>query len=136
MLFHLTDSSQLRNTVSLSGMQMATFKTVFYILAIVGSVWLFTVGAVLFAFGAFSTSTSESPVVADGAVYMSAFAMVVIVNLAIIFPALLLLQPVRLWRVLRDEKAAVTPRQRFRGESVLKFSYDDHLTPFMDAWLR
>ena len=95
---------------------MATFKVIFYTLVIIGSVWLFTVGAILFAFEAFSTSTPESPVVADGAIYMSAFAMVLIVNLAIIFPALLMLQPVRLWRVLKDEKAAVTPRQRFRGE--------------------
>ncbi len=42
--------------------------------------------------------------------------MAVLMTLAIIFPALLMLQPVRLWRVLKEEKAAVTPRQRFRGE--------------------
>ncbi|KAI0347698.1 hypothetical protein BDW22DRAFT_1479635 [Trametopsis cervina] len=114
-LITIQHASQLRNTPSLSGLQLDVFKTVFYILAVLGSVWLFTVGAVLFAFGALSTSTNESPVVADGAVYMSAFAMIVLVNLAIIIPALLMLQPVRLWRVLREEKAAVTPRQRFRA---------------------
>ena len=85
-------------------------------LVLVGGVWLFTVGAILFAFNAFETSVAESPVVANGAIYMSAFAMALIVNVAIIAPALLMLQPFHLWRVLRDEKAAVTPRQRFRGE--------------------
>ncbi|KAI0686067.1 hypothetical protein BC835DRAFT_1408645 [Cytidiella melzeri] len=106
---------QLKNTPSLSGLQMLTFKTAFYVLVVLGSVWLFTIGAVLFAFDALSTAEAVSISIANGAIYMSAFAMVVLVNVAIIFPALLMLQPLRLWRVLRDEKAAITPRQRFRA---------------------
>lgn len=47
---------------------------------------------------------------------MSILALSIVVNVAIIFPALLLLQPFRLWRVIRTERQAVTPRQRFRGE--------------------
>jgi len=46
---------------------------------------------------------------------MSILALALVLNVAIIFPACLLLQPFRLWRVLRAEKQAVTPRQRFRG---------------------
>lgn len=93
------------------------FKAVFYMLVAVDGVWLFTAGTILFTFGAFSTSTAESSTVANGAIYMSAFAMTLIVNVAVIAPALLMLQPFHLWRVLREERTAVTPRQRFRGEA-------------------
>lgn len=113
---HDTDCGQLRNTVSLSGSQLAVFKTVFYLLVGVGGMWLFAVGAVLFAFGALSRSLDRSLTVANGAIYMSAFAMILIVNVAIISPALLMIQPFHLWQVLRGERSAVTPRQRFRGQ--------------------
>ncbi|KAJ3557112.1 hypothetical protein NM688_g1642 [Phlebia brevispora] len=108
-------SGQLITSVSLSTCRFMVFKAIFYALLLVGTVWLFTVGAVLFAFGAFSMDTNESLTVANGAIYMSAFAMAVILTIAIIVPAFLLLQPSRLWHVLRDEKAAITPRQRFRA---------------------
>ena len=79
----------------------------------------------LFTFGAFSMDVNESLTVANGAIYMSAFAMALILTVAIIVPAFLLLQPMRLWRVLRDEKAAITPRQRFRGECVFSGRQED-----------
>ncbi|KAF7326857.1 MPN domain-containing protein [Mycena venus] len=53
--------------------------------------------------------------VANGAIYMAILALSVLFTCAIIFPGLLLLQPLRLWTVLRAEKSAVTPRQRFRA---------------------
>ena len=84
-------------------------------MAIVGGAWLFTVGSALFAFDAFSTFAPGAPVVANGAIYMAAFAMSLILTVAVIAPALLMLQPLHLLRVLRAEVAAVTPRQRFRG---------------------
>ena len=107
---------------------MITFKAAFYVLAVLGSVWLFTVGSVLFAFDAFSRKIDASPNVANGAIYLSSFAMAILLTIAIIFPALLMLQPVRLWHVLNDEKDAITPRQRFRGEfcclsSIREFTY-------------
>jgi len=74
------------------------------------------VGALLFAMQAFSTGDTPSQSVASGSVYMAALALTIIIQIAIIFPAILLLQPLRLWRVVRAEKQAVTPRQRFRGE--------------------
>lgn len=121
-----SDSSQLWRTPSLSGLQMVAFKTGFYVLAILGSVWLFTVGAVLFAFDSLSTSTAPSSAIANGAIYMSVFAAAVLINLAVIFPALLMLQPLRLWRVLKEEMVAVTPRQRFRGKHAFISVHPSH----------
>jgi hypothetical protein len=41
--------------------------------------------------------------------------LAMVLNAAIIAPGLLLLQPFQLWRVMRAQRRAVTPRQRFRG---------------------
>ncbi|KAI0639520.1 hypothetical protein C8Q77DRAFT_1043851 [Trametes polyzona] len=112
----------LTRTVSVSGSQLIMFKTMFYILLGVGGVWMFTTGAILFALSAFSNDSAESQSVANGAIYMSAFALVLVLNVAIIFPGLLMLQPIRLWKVVRAERAAVTPRQRFRA--VYPGTYD------------
>lgn len=64
---------------------------------------------------ALNTDSNTTTSVANGAVYMSILALALVLNVAIIFPACLVLQPLRLWRVIRAEKHAVTPRQRFRG---------------------
>lgn len=64
---------------------------------------------------ALSTNSNPTTSVANGAVYISILALSLVLNVAIIFPACLVLQPFRLWRVIRAEKHAVTPRQRFRG---------------------
>lgn len=106
----------LRGTVSVSSGQLLVFKTTFFILAAVAAIWLITVGAILFAIQAFSAGGPTSETVANGSVYMSALALVIVLNVAVIFPALLLLQPVRLWHLRRAEKEAVTPRQTFRGK--------------------
>lgn len=108
----------LTRTVSVSASRFIMFKTLFYILLVVGGIWMFTTGAILFSMQALSTDSGQSQSVANGAIYMSAFAAVLVFNVAIIFPGLLMLQPIRLWKVLRAEKAAVTPRQRFRGQST------------------
>ena len=94
--------------------------------SIFAGIWLFTIGAVLFAIGAFSFSERESETIANGAIYMSAFAFMLIISVAIVFPGLLLLQPYRLWRVVRDEREAITPRQRFRGETSCRI-YNPYL---------
>ena len=100
---------------------MLVFKLTFFILTVVAAVWLIAVGALLFAAQAFSAHTLTSRTVANGSIYMSALAMVLVLNVAVIFPALLMLQPVRLWRLTRAEKDALTPRQGFRGEHVFVF---------------
>jgi hypothetical protein len=105
----------VHGSVSISGNQLLIFKVTFFVLTAVGAVWLVAIGAVLFSAQAISTNTKPTISLANGAVYMSILALALIINVAIIFPACLLLQPIRLWHVIRAEKQAVTPRQRFRG---------------------
>ena len=111
----------LRGTVSISSGQLLVFKLSFFILTVIGAIWLVLVGALLFAARAFSADTVTSQTIANGSIYMSALAMILVLNVAVIFPALLILQPVRLWRLTRAEKEALTPRQGFRGEHVFVF---------------
>jgi len=69
----------------------------------------------MFSMRALSTNSGSTKSLASGSVYMAVLALAIIFNIAIIVPACLLLQPFRLWRVIRAEKQAITPRQRFRG---------------------
>jgi calcium permeable stress-gated cation channel len=113
----LLGASELRGSISISGGRLQSFRATFYFLAVVCALWIIAVGALLFGIRAFSEdSESARPrSVASGSVYMSVLAMAVILQVAIIFPGLLILQPMTLWRVTRKEKYAITPRQRFRG---------------------
>lgn len=104
------------SAVSVSGVRILTAKLVFYTLAVVVTTFTITVGALLFALEAFSLGDDISKTVSTGCVYMGAFAFVLIINVAVIYPGLMLLQPFRLWSVLHSERDAVTPRQRFRGK--------------------
>jgi len=88
----------------------------FFILSVVATIGLVIIGALLFAVQAFNTSNQTPKAIADGAIYISAFLLTILITIAVILPALLMLQPTRLWHVLRAEKLAVTPRQRFRGK--------------------
>lgn len=99
----------------MSGNQLFVFKITFSVLTIVVAVWLVAIGAVLFSMRALSTNNGSTKSIASGSVYMAVLALAIIFNIAIIVPACLLLQPFRLWRVIRAEKQAITPRQRFRG---------------------
>ncbi len=101
--------------MSVSGSQLLMFKTVFWVFTLVAGIWLFGTGAVVFSMQALVTDSGVTNSFANGAIYISVFALVLVLNVAIVFPGLLLLQPIRLWKVARAEKAAVTPRQRFRG---------------------
>ncbi|KIM47616.1 hypothetical protein M413DRAFT_439287 [Hebeloma cylindrosporum] len=105
----------IHGSVSISGNQLLIFKITFFVLTAVGALWLIAIGAILFSMQALNTDSKPTMSVANGAVYMSILALALILNVAIIFPACLVLQPFRLWRVIRAEKHAVTPRQRFRA---------------------
>jgi nitric oxide reductase large subunit len=117
----IAGATGLRGSVSVSSGQLLVFKITFFILTAAAIIGLITVGALLFAVPTFSAGGPKSQTVANGSIYMSALAMVIVLNVAVIFPALLLLQPFRLWRVRRAEKEAVTPRQTFRGELACIF---------------
>lgn len=117
----------MHGSISISGNQILIFKITSCILT-GASMWIICVGAFLYSMHAFSDESGVSRSIANGSVRMGILALAVVIGLAIMFPALLLLQPFRLWRVLRAEHEALTPRQRFRGG--LFVSYARHcLTP-------
>ncbi|KAF7373376.1 MPN domain-containing protein [Mycena sanguinolenta] len=113
-------SAHVRGSVSVSGTQLFVFQAMFYVLVGIAAIWLITVGALIYTLQAFNNagaggSDGRTENVANGAIYMAILALSVVFTCAIIFPGLQLLQPHRLWTVLRAEKRAVTPRQRFRA---------------------
>ncbi|KAF9074954.1 hypothetical protein BDP27DRAFT_1213632 [Rhodocollybia butyracea] len=114
--------SNVRGSVSVSGGRLLVFKTTFFFITVVVGLLLLTIGGLLFALEAFTTGTTPSKAVADGSIYMTVLATAIILQVAVIFPGLLLLQPFRLWRVVRAEKRAITPRERFRA--VYPRTYD------------
>ncbi|KAI0275250.1 hypothetical protein BC834DRAFT_815275 [Gloeopeniophorella convolvens] len=112
-LLHL--SARHVATVSISAGQLLVIKAMFYMLVAVAVIGLITAGAILYAFGALSQGVRRTKTIADGSVYISIVVLAIVVNMAVAAPALLMLQPLRLRRVLRALKAASTPRQRFRA---------------------
>lgn len=92
-------------------------------LATLVTIWLTSIGGILFALQAFSAGSNETRSIANGAVYMTVLALTIVINLTIIVPGVLMLQPLRLWNILKAERQAVTPRQRFRGK-ILHFCHD------------
>jgi hypothetical protein len=100
---------------------MTAFKTTFIVLTVMGGVWLTAIGAVLYAVNAFQDD-GASKTVADGSILMTVLVLALVINVAIVAPGLLMLQPFRLWRVVRDERRAITPRQRFRGRFLPSFA--------------
>ncbi|EIN13844.1 hypothetical protein PUNSTDRAFT_95208 [Punctularia strigosozonata HHB-11173 SS5] len=116
-LLMVNTCGHLGGDVSISGLELTLFKTTFYILAVVCAIWLMAIGAVLFAFDALRSGSGSTATMglANGSIYMSALALDLVVSVAIISPALLLLQPWRLYKLLQAERASITPRQRFRA---------------------
>ena len=102
-------------TISVSAGQRIVIKAMFYMIVAISVIGLVVAGALLYAFGALSQGTRRGETVADGTIYIAILLLAIVINVAIISPALLLLQPLRLRRVLSAEKAAKSPRQRFRG---------------------
>ena len=96
-------------------MQLAEFKALFAVLVIICGVWIVVAGGLIFATDAFATTSARPATVSDGTIYIAILLMLITMNLAIISPGLLMLQPVRLWKSHRAQKKAITPRQKFRG---------------------
>jgi calcium permeable stress-gated cation channel len=106
-------------TISVSAGQRLVMKAMFYVLVSISVIGLVTAGALLYAFGAFSQGIRRSETVADGSIYIAILLLAIVINVAITSPALLILQPLQLRRVMSSEKTAKTPRQRFRGIIVV-----------------
>lgn len=105
----------IHGSISVSGNQFFVFKITFFVLTMVVTVWLVAIGAILFSMRPLSANSGSAESIANGSIYMAVLCLAIIFNIAIIVPACLLLQPFRLWRVVRAERQAITPRQRFRG---------------------
>jgi hypothetical protein len=118
--FPILDIARFSGHISVSGSQITAFRTTFIVLTVMGAVWLTAIGAVLYAVNAFQDGGAGKSV-ADGSILMTVLALALIINVAIVAPGLLMLQPFRLWRVVRNERRAITPRQRFRGRSSPSF---------------
>lgn len=118
--FPILDIARFSGHISVSRSQMTAFKTAFIVLTLMGGVWLTAIGAVLYAVNAFQDGGAGRSV-ADGSILMTVLALALIINVAIVAPGLLMLQPFRLWWVVRDERRAITPRERFRGGSSRSF---------------
>ncbi|KAG2022753.1 hypothetical protein CC2G_000479 [Coprinopsis cinerea AmutBmut pab1-1] len=108
-------SAKIHGSVSVSGNHLLVFKITFFAMTFVGTVWLVAIGALLYSMESLSTEQDQTKSLANGSIYMSVLALALVINVAIIFPACLLLQPFRLWRVVRSERESITPRQRFRA---------------------
>ncbi|KAI9511899.1 hypothetical protein F5148DRAFT_974431 [Russula earlei] len=108
-------SARVVGTISVSAGQHTVMRAMFYMVVFVTLIGFVAAGALLYSFGALSQGTRGSETVADGSIYIATLLLAIVINVAITSPALLLLQPLRLRRVLREERAAKTPRQRFRA---------------------
>jgi hypothetical protein len=101
--------------VSVTVVRIKAFKAVFWVIVIVGGMWVVVAGSLLFGAHSLDTESGTATSVANGSIATALFLLLITINLAIIVPGLLLLQPVRLWRMYRREKRAITPRQHFRA---------------------
>ena len=111
----LAVSARLVGTISVSAGQRIVIKAMFYMIVCVAVIGLITASVILYAFGALSEGTRRSKTVADGSIYIAILLLAIVINVAPTSSALLMLQPLRLRRILSAEKATKTPRQRFRG---------------------
>ncbi|EIW86933.1 hypothetical protein CONPUDRAFT_115821 [Coniophora puteana RWD-64-598 SS2] len=101
--------------VSISAVQLLSLKIIYYLFFLVVAGVIVIGGAVLYSIEAISQHRGVTKSLADGSIYMAMFALAYILTASFTIPGLLLLRPVRLWKVLRAEKTAITPRQRFRA---------------------
>ncbi|KAG9103614.1 hypothetical protein FRC06_009388, partial [Ceratobasidium sp. 370] len=108
-------AARYTGAISVSAARFRAFKATFYVFVFVATAWIIAVGALIFGLRAFDTSTARTRTVANGATYIAVLLMVMVLNAAVIAPGLLMLQPVRLWKVWRARRKAVTPRQHFRA---------------------
>ncbi|KAG8704088.1 hypothetical protein FRC09_003778, partial [Ceratobasidium sp. 395] len=101
--------------ISISAARLRAFKATFYVFVFVATAWIIAVGSLIFGLQAFDTSTARTSTVANGATYIAVLLMVIVLNAAVIAPGLLMLQPIRLWKLWKARKEAISPRQQFRA---------------------
>ena len=115
ILNQFTGATNVYGYISISASQLFAFKFTFF-LAVMITVWLIFVGAFLFSLQAFSIDGTEAISVANGSISTSVLMLAIVTTFVVISPGLFLLQPKHMLQVIRAQRDAVTPRQRFRGE--------------------
>ncbi|KAF8334005.1 uncharacterized protein EI90DRAFT_3050622 [Cantharellus anzutake] len=108
-------AAKFSGSVSNSGTRLMALKATFYIMVVIAGVWLIGISSILFSINSFKNGSGETRSLSTGAIYIAAFCMCIGIYAAFIAPGLLLLQPLRLLRVLRARWKAITPRQTFRA---------------------
>lgn len=114
-LFGIHRAARGSGAISITVLRIKAFKATFWVIVIIAGVWIVAASAILFGARAFDTGNGEAPTIANGSVATAVFLLFIVINIAIIVPGLLLLQPVSLWRQYRRKRQAYTPRQLFRG---------------------
>jgi hypothetical protein len=111
-----TGAANVYGYISISASQIFVLKFTF-VLSIMTTIWLVVVGGLLYSLQAFSTNETEAVSVADGSISSSVLMLAIVTSFAIFYPGLLLLQPKHALQTTHAQHDAVTPRQRFRGQS-------------------
>ncbi|KAG9015185.1 hypothetical protein FRB94_004304 [Tulasnella sp. JGI-2019a] len=114
-LWFIHHSSRFTGKPSVATTRLAEFEAIFTVLVVICGVLLVVIGGILFATSALANGSAQGTTVAEGAVYIAILMMLIMFNLAIIAPGLLLLKPVRLWKLIRQQRKSITPRQNFRA---------------------
>jgi TRAP-type C4-dicarboxylate transport system permease small subunit len=109
-------AARYSGAVSVSVARLKAFKAVFWVLVIVAGIWVVAVGALIVGASGLDDGRSTTSKIANGSVTTAIFLFIILLNIAVIAPGLLLLQPVRLWKSWKAKKRARTPRQLFRGQ--------------------
>ena len=109
-------AARYSGAVSVSVARLKAFKAVFWVFVIVAGIWIVAAGSLIIGVRALDDGQNAPSSIANGSVTTAIFLLIILLNIAIIAPGLLLLQPVRLWKMWKAKKRARTPRQLFRGQ--------------------
>ncbi|GJJ09404.1 hypothetical protein Clacol_003626 [Clathrus columnatus] len=112
-------ASQTTGIVSASLAYVKGFKATFIFLNATYGFWLVACGSVIFSLESFAVGVHRTQAVADGILYFASFLIVLTFALAMIYPALWIIQPMRLAQFYRRKNFTLTPRQRFRTHRYL-----------------
>ncbi|KAM6498584.1 hypothetical protein JOM56_006532 [Amanita muscaria] len=107
--------------ITISAHQLFLMKISFFLSAMV-TVGLIVATAFLSSIPAFTFKEATAISLADGSIASGILLLAIVTTITIIFPGLLLLQPVHLWRVTQAQRDAITPRQRFRALYPLTYN--------------
>ncbi|CAK9784277.1 hypothetical protein CC85DRAFT_327652 [Cutaneotrichosporon oleaginosum] len=113
-----------------SELRFRALKGVTYLLLIIGTIWVITLGAILYGIDAYTENVGKAAAVADGVMFITWLSLVLVINLCIL-PGAAALQPQRLLRWVVQRRRAVTPRQRFQHNLPPNYNPATALAPLL-----